>query len=138
MEINKNTQHNLIKNEKTSDINVLYCELCEYNTKRVTDWIRHINSALHNRSGKKKQTLCEICNINFASHIIYKHHNLTTHCSIEEKSKSKYYCQICDYVFVSEHYYTKHINGIRHKNQELVKKSIIDIKNRMNTLNTYY
>jgi len=109
----------------------LYCQLCNYKTNRTTDWLRHIKSNRHLRQGTKKISKCEECDIVFASHCTLKHHILTTHSTKEERSKSKYYCETCDYVFISKLYYDKHMNGIKHKNQELVKQSLIDIQNKL-------
>ena len=38
------------------------------------------------------------------------------HATKEERSKHKYYCNICDYIFFSKLYLDKHTNGIVHKN----------------------
>jgi hypothetical protein len=43
-------------------------------------------------------------------------HVLKIHGTIEERSKQKYYCNVCDYVFFSKLYLDKHTNGIVHKN----------------------
>jgi hypothetical protein len=51
-------------------------------------------------------------------------HNLSSHTTKEERSKQKYYCDICDNVFFCSAYYNKHINGKRHKNMlEFVEKN---------------
>jgi hypothetical protein len=51
-------------------------------------------------------------------------HNLSSHTTKEERSKQKYYCNICDNVFFCSAYYNKHINGKRHKNMlEFVEKN---------------
>lgn len=36
---------------------------------------------------------------------------LLAHASKEERAKEKYYCDTCDYVFISESYLDKHIKG---------------------------
>ena len=45
-------------------------------------------------------------------------HNLSAHSTKEERSKQKYYCDICDNVFFCSAYYNKHIAGKRHKNMQ--------------------
>jgi uncharacterized C2H2 Zn-finger protein len=107
----------------------LHCQLCNYNTDRNVDWLRHIKSKLHQRGGQQRIKKCDICNIEFSSNGTYKHHNLMNHSTTEERSKSKYYCDICDAVFIAKIYYDRHMNGIRHKNQEQIKQSLQDIQN---------
>jgi hypothetical protein len=92
------------------------CELCTYSTVKPSDWIKHINSAKHQRNGNKKQTKCNICDISFNSHWNYKNHYLVIHDTKEERSKQKYYCTDCDQVFFCSQYMKKHMEGKRHAN----------------------
>ena len=39
---------------------------------------------------------------------------LSAHSTKEERSKEKYYCVICDYVFISKLYMDSHISGKFH------------------------
>ncbi len=48
--------------------------------------------------------------------------------SEEERSKSKYYCDVCDKVFFSSLYHDSHMKGIKHKN--LVK--LYEYNNNLN------
>ena len=112
-----------------------YCELCDYKTVRTYDFVRHLKSKLHERGGVPKINECKTCNIIFSTHQSLKHHNLTTHATKEERSKSKYYCDTCDYVFISKLFYDKHINGTKHKNQIFIKQSLIDIQNKIKLKN---
>ena len=61
-------------------------------------------------------------------------HKLTQHSTLEERTHSKYYCDICDLVFFSQLYKDKHISGKRHalyiKAVELQKKVDDDYKQR--------
>jgi hypothetical protein len=38
------------------------------------------------------------------------------HASLEEKLKQRYYCEICDVVYISKLYMDNHLIGIRHNN----------------------
>ena len=92
------------------------CEKCNFETYKAAEWLIHIETAKHKRDGKAKSKTCETCNIEFATHWLQKMHNLKTHATKEERSKHKYYCNICDYIFFSKLYLDKHTNGIVHKN----------------------
>jgi hypothetical protein len=96
--------------------NKLYCEKCNFQSKNSDEWLKHIESGKHKRDGQKKPKTCEICNRTFSNHSTLKIHNLSTHSTKEERSKYKYYCDKCDYVFISELYYLQHCKGITHKN----------------------
>jgi hypothetical protein len=109
----------------------LYCELCDYKTVRTYDFVRHLRSNLHKRGGVPKTNECKECHIIFSTHNTLKHHILSTHSTKEDRSKSKYYCDTCDYVFITKLYYDKHINGVKHKNQVFIKESLVDIQNRL-------
>jgi Zn finger protein HypA/HybF involved in hydrogenase expression len=102
----------------------LYCEKCNFQSKGPAQWLIHIESAKHKRDGKKKTKTCTICNITYSNHFTYKIHNLSTHATKEERSKHKYYCQQCDYVFISELFYLQHCKGIIHRNRIKVLESL--------------
>ena len=61
---------------------------------------------------------CKNCEYIANNHWNLKMHNLSSHTTKEERSKQKYYCDICDNVFFCSAYYNKHINGKRHKNMQ--------------------
>jgi hypothetical protein len=115
--------------------NNLYCGLCEYKTDRPTDFVRHLKSKLHQRGGVPKTNECKKCHQILSTHHTLKHHMLTNHSTKEERSKSKYYCDTCDNVFIAKLYYDKHMNGIKHKNQVYIKQSLIEIQNKLNEKN---
>ena len=92
------------------------CEKCNFNATRPAEWLIHIETKKHKRNGEAKTKLCNICNIEFTSHWICKTHILKIHETREVRSKCKYYCESCDYVFLSKLYLDKHINGKIHKN----------------------
>jgi len=99
-----------------------YCYLCDYKTTISTDWLKHIKSKKHERSGQPKTTKCDLCDYSAASHWNIKQHMLTQHSTLEERKKCKYYCELCDIVFFCSAYKKKHDEGKRHKNYELCIK----------------
>ena len=56
-------------------------------------------------------------------------HVLKIHASKEERSKCKYYCDICDLIFFLKLYLDKHNNGKIHKN---LTKALNSIQNKNN------
>ena len=108
-ENNSETKQN-IKNAK------LYCEKCKFQAVRPAEWLRHIASKKHLRDGKKLEKFCDICNKEIANHFLYKLHMLAIHATPEERSKQKYYCDVCDVVFISKLFYDKHCSGKIHNN----------------------
>lgn len=101
------------------------CEHCNFDTSKPAEWLIHIETEKHKRNGKPKSKICEICNTEFKTHWLQKMHILKIHGTKEERSKCKYYCDTCDYVFFSELYLDKHTNGIVHKN---LVKALASIK----------
>ena len=63
---------------------------------------------------------------------------MSQHSTQEERSKQKYYCVICDLIFISSMYKDKHMTGKRHANMikayEL-QKELDDENNNSNTKN---
>lgn len=106
----------------------LYCELCKYKTTVNADWLKHINTAKHKRNGEKKTTKCDLCDYESVSHWNIKIHKIQIHATTDEKSKCKYYCKDCNVVLMCNAYMDRHNNGIHHKNQVLVNKSLENIK----------
>ena len=107
----------------------LYCEICQFQAIRPAEFIRHVNSNKHKRNGVKiKDTIyrCDKCDKILANHFSYKIHQIQIHGTLEEKLKQRYYCEICDKVFISKLYMDNHINGIRHAN---VLKSVKLLEN---------
>ena len=94
----------------------LYCEKCNFQAIRPAEFIRHIDSKKHLRDGLKKESFCNICNKLIGNHFVYKIHMLSQHSTIEEKMNYKYYCDICDSIFISELYMNKHSQGKKHLN----------------------
>ena len=110
-----------------TDNKEIYCKLCEYKTTKTSDWMKHINSQKHQRNGKKKPTKCDLCDYESNTHWNIKAHKLKIHSTIEERSKQKYYCKICDYVFFCKTYYDKHNSGKVHNNKIKIKESLKSI-----------
>jgi hypothetical protein len=107
----------------------IHCELCDYTTCMTADWFKHINSQKHQRNGKPKNRECDNCDYVTTMHWLLKQHILTFHSSKEERSQAKLYCDICDQVFFAPVYFKKHNEGIRHRHQIEIKKSLEDIQN---------
>jgi len=103
----------------------LFCKKCNFQAKGSAQWLKHIETSKHNRDGQKKEKTCEICNKTFSNHFTLKIHNLSAHSSKEERSKHKFYCNDCDYVFISELYHQQHCKGITHKNVVKVNESLL-------------
>ena len=120
--------NNLVENNLQRKKLQPYCEKCNFQSTCPVIWLRHIESQKHKRNGKKKPLICTHCNKSLSNHFTLKIHILTSHSSKEERSKQKYYCDSCDYVFVSKLYYEKHCGGKLHKNvvKTLESLKIID------------
>ena len=99
-----------------------FCYLCNYKTTRCSDWCKHINSQKHKRDGQKKTTKCDLCDYESTSHWNINNHKLSCHSTLEERKIQKYYCDICDVVFLCNAYMKKHYEGKYHKNKELANK----------------
>ena len=110
----KKHQYNITHNELYKPVEY-YCECCDVKVNHMNNWVKHINSSKHLRLGQPKRIECTICERKFINHITQKHHMLSTHSTKEERSKEKYYCESCDYVFISKLYMDKHIEGKLHK-----------------------
>jgi len=107
----------------------LYCKCCNYKTSKPSDWLKHIETDKHKRNGKKKITICQICNEQFSNTYVLKIHNLMIHAPIEEKIKHKYYCSSCDVIFISELYYLQHNKGKKHTNRIKILESLNELNN---------
>jgi hypothetical protein len=92
------------------------CIFCNYFTNFPSDWIKHTNSAKHQRQGKNKTHVCELCEYEAKSKWNMKLHNLAIHTPKEDREKMKYYCEVCDKVFFSKLYKDNHMKGIKHSN----------------------
>lgn len=91
-----------------------YCECCNHTCYNSTYWKVHINSQRHKRGGQSKSKECVQCNRKFTNHLTQHHHMLSAHSTKEERSKEKFYCEICDFVFVLKLNLDKHNKGQNH------------------------
>lgn len=105
------------------------CDVCHYKTNRPTEWIKHIKSQKHLRRGEKKITKCDICDYETSSHWNIKLHKITQHSTKEEREKQKYYCDICDSVYLCKLYMEKHLQGKKHNNMIEAIKLMDELKN---------
>jgi len=104
----------------TNNIKEFNCSCCNYKTKRISDWLRHVNCNSHKKklsyNCDKREYICDKCEYICQTKWNLRMHTLTQHETSVERQKMKYYCQDCDKVFFSSVYMNKHLSGIRHKN----------------------
>ena len=93
------------------------CDTRNYKTNVKASWKLHMISDKHMRNGEKKSTKCELCDYQTTSHWNVKLHMLTQHSTLEERKNHKYYCEICDTVFLRAVLLENHINGTKHANK---------------------
>jgi hypothetical protein len=118
----------------SSTIKELFCECCNYKTNRNYDWIKHINSDKHQRNGEKKIHNCDQCEYTSSSTWNIKIHKLQIHATSEERSKQKYYCNLCDYVFFCKKYLDKHNIGKHHQTKLKIKLSLEELATKNNNI----
>ena len=112
-----------------------FCDTCNYGTEFNNVYKKHLNSEKHIRHGEKKIFKCNSCDYKTnTSHWNLKMHITSKHSTIEEKSKQKYYCVICDSVFFSPLFYKNHIKSILHINKTILNNSLTN-KNDTNEIN---
>jgi len=119
------------------------CESCNFKTNAKLSFQSHLLSEKHKRNGQNRK--CEYCYYESTSPWNLKIHIILKHLSIDEKRKQKYYCDICDNMFLCSLYYEKHIDGKKHKNnvklakEKAEKKELecknLDIKSKINIIN---
>jgi hypothetical protein len=109
----------------------LYCKLCDYSARSVSDWYIHISSNKHKRDGKKVSTECTMCSITFSNHWLVKKHYINHHATKEVRNKQKYYCSLCDIVFFAKKYHDNHFKGNRHKNHINIEESIKQVNKQV-------
>jgi hypothetical protein len=118
----------------SSNNNELYCECCNYKTNRNYDWLKHIKSQKHQRNGEKKITKCDLCEYTSISTWNIKIHKLQIHATSEERSKEKYYCGLCDYVFFCKQYLDKHTSGKHHQTKLKIQQSLQELNYKKNII----
>ena len=109
--------------------NKFICDNCKYETNRASNWLRHCESAKHQRNGAKKQHICEECGYETTGNWNLKVHILSQHATVEERAKQKYYCSDCDQVFFSPVYYESHMAGIKHATYVKALEELKKVKN---------
>jgi len=99
-----------------------FCETCKYVCKYNSSYMKHLLSEKHKRKGEKKVYKCDKCEYKTnTSHWNLKLHITSKHSTIEEKSKHKYYCALCDSIFFSPLFLKNHQRSILHLNNKLTK-----------------
>ena len=102
---------------------IFFCETCNYGCNHKSVFMKHQKSDKHNRQGEKKIFKCEKCEYKTnTSHWNLKMHIMSKHSTIEERSKQKYYCAICDSIFFSPLFYNNHIKSVLHINNSVLNK----------------
>ena len=82
-----------------------FCKSCNYGCNHNSVFVKHQKSDKHLRHGEKKIFKCDKCDYKTTtSHWNLKMHIMSKHSTIEERSKQKYYCNICDSIFLV-HYF---------------------------------
>ena len=109
----------------------LLCKSCNYKTTKNSCWLKHIETDKHKRNGEKKITKCDICDYESPSHWNLKGHKLQVHATPEERSKHKYYCNLCDIIFFCKAYQDKHNAGRNHLVKVKVQQSIDNLNNNI-------
>jgi hypothetical protein len=134
MENNNMENNNMENNNIQNNINkkdLLFCKKCNFQTVNSYEFIKLVNTKKHDRNGLKIKEIifkCEKCEKILANHFSYKIHLIQKHATIEEKKNQKYYCEICDTIFISKLYMDKHNIGKKHHNM----LKLIEIHNNMN------
>lgn len=99
------------------------CEKCDYKTKVLSSYKRHLDTVLH-KTGKRKsrkdkhvdEYVCEKCKYMTTNESNYRLHYLNNHGTKEErKSGFKYYCEKCDFGCFAEICYIRHNETKKHK-----------------------
>jgi hypothetical protein len=102
--------------DNNQDINNTYnCQECNYHTDIKMNWTVHLLTEKHKRNGLKKPISCDKCNYIGLNHWNLKLHKHSQHSTIEERKKSKYYCEYCDQIFICKIYMDRHNEGSKHK-----------------------
>ena len=102
-----------------------HCETCNYSAVYKSEFNKHLKSAKHKRGGKYTDYKCNECDYKGLNKWNLTVHQATTHYTIEQKKKLKYYCEICDFISFSELYHNNHINSTHHKSNEIIHNSKI-------------
>ena len=104
-----------------------FCEICNVGANTKTNWLMHIKTKRHLHGGLLPKT-CNICNSSFHNHWLLKQHYIINHATSEERDKCKYYCKICNMVFMSELYFDNHNIGKKHLDNIKCLESLENIK----------
>jgi hypothetical protein len=104
-----------------------YCECCNYTALYKSEFDKHLKSAKHKRGGKYIDYKCNGCDYQGLNRWNLTMHQATTHYTIEQKKKLKYYCEYCDCICFSALYYNTHLKSPLHKSKMIIHNSEIGI-----------
>lgn len=132
------------KNNKKLDNRYKICDLCDFKTLSTSAIIKHYETNKHKNKLNPISTKCTKCNYEASNKWNLNLHMSSQHLELDDKKKSKFYCDICDTIFFSDKYLIKHNEGKKHKNQlkynEIINNDNIDtkIQNIKTDTNTLY
>ena len=107
----------IIDNDKKLDNRYKICELCDFKTLSTSAIIKHYETNKHKNKLNPISTKCSKCDYQASNKWNLNLHMSSQHLELDDKKKSKFYCEICDTIFFSEKYLIKHNEGKKHKNQ---------------------
>jgi hypothetical protein len=115
---------------QSNTIKPYVCDICDYVTKKICNYNRHLSSKKHieNVSKINKKYNCEFCDYNTSIKSHYdKHLSSKKHIKKRAKQLSHIYgCDICDYTTNIKYNYNKHLSSKSHINKT---QTITPIKN---------
>ena len=103
-----------LKKVKAAQHKRFYCEKCDVQCTKKSEYIRHCSSKKHTEKGidSTKQLYCVKCEIQcrnnseWIAHLETRKHN--------KENRENYTCQECDYTCKKEHLWTQHIKTKKH------------------------
>jgi hypothetical protein len=110
--MSKNEQKRVNQIKKRAKLaNIFTCKICDYNTSRHSNYLRHIETKKHLE--KHKKVLYSVKSVikpeMFVPNSFDKNKS-------QGKDKSKFYCNICDYNASQKSHYEKHLKTKKHTN----------------------
>ena len=125
--MSKNEQKRVIASKKRAkNTNSYVCKICDYNTSRHSNYLRHIETKKHLE--KHKKVLFSVKSVNRKPSFSHRSSTLplsksskkkmtTTNnrkCSSKSMHIDKFYCELCDYKASQKSHYEKHLKTKKH------------------------
>lgn len=109
--MSKNEQKRVnISKKRAKNTNTFTCKICDYNTSRHSNYLRHIETKKHLE--KHKKVLFSVKSVNKKHTIIEK--PIDASIKPTKKKKGKFYCELCDYKASQKSHYEKHLKTKKH------------------------